>query len=159
VNTLTAKTSSSTWPINIPDIDLLPPTLDESSVFFTLREEREMTQLRIQVLQAWKRCLKVTGNVFKNDPPALTIVRNEARAEFMKNKDLKNEWEIKEKLEEAHGATDVIEKFVLQVVQSDHDPNHYVANMRPEMEFLELSGTPYGREDPEGEATRGRQSF
>ena len=73
VNTLTAKTSSSTWPINIPDIDLLPPTLDESSVFFTLREEREMTQLRIQVLQAWKRCLKVTGNVFKNDPPALTI--------------------------------------------------------------------------------------
>ena len=32
-----------------------------------------MTQLRIQVLQAWKRCLKVTGNVFKNDPPALTI--------------------------------------------------------------------------------------
>ena len=73
MNTLTAKTSSSTWPINIPDIDLLPPTLDESSVFFTLREEREMTQLRIQVLQAWKRCLKVTGNVFKNDPPALTI--------------------------------------------------------------------------------------
>ena len=73
VNTLTAKTSSSTWPINIPDIDFLPPTRDESSVFFTLREEREMTQLRIQVLQAWKRCLKVTGNVFKNDPPALTI--------------------------------------------------------------------------------------
>jgi len=110
-----------------------------------------MTQLRIQVLQAWKRCLKVTGNVFKNDPPALTIVRNEARAEFMKNKDLTNESEIKEKLEEAHGATDVIEKFVLQVVQSEHDPNHYVANMRPEMEFLELSGTPYGREDPEGD--------
>ena len=32
-----------------------------------------MTQLRIQVLQAWKRCLKVTGNVFKNDPSALAI--------------------------------------------------------------------------------------
>ena len=76
----------------------------------------------------------------------------------MKNKDLKNESEIKEKLEEAHGATDVIEKFVLQVVQSEHDPNHYVANMRPEMEFLELSGTPYGREDPEGEVTKGRNS-
>ena len=75
----------------------------------------------------------------------------------MKNKDLTNESEIKEKLEEAHGATDVIEKFVLQVVQSEHDPNHYVANMRPEMEFLELSGTPYGREDPEGEVTRGRK--
>ena len=68
----------------------------------------------------------------------------------MKNKDLTDEAEIKIKLEEAHGATDVIEKFVLQVVQSEHDPNHYVANMRPEMEFLELSGTPYGREDPEG---------
>ena len=80
-----------------------------------------------------------------------SLVRAGAKAEFLENKDLTNEDEIRQKLEEAHGGTDVIEKFVLQVVQSEHDPNHYVANMRPEMEFLELSGTPYGREDPEGE--------
>merc|ERR1719427_237044 len=115
------------------------------------KKKEKMSQLRIEVLQAWKRCLKVTGNVFKNDPPALAIVRSEAKAEFLKNKNLTSEAEIREKIEEAHGGTTVIEKFVLQVVQSDHDPNHYVANMRPEMEFLELSGTPYGREDHEAD--------
>ena len=70
--------------------------------------------------------------------------------EFLKNKNLTDEAQILVKIEEAESGATVLEKFVMQLVESDKRPNHFVAQMRPEMEFLEMPTSPYGREVPEG---------
>uniref|UniRef100_A0A1Q3G2X1 Complex III assembly factor LYRM7 n=1 Tax=Culex tarsalis TaxID=7177 RepID=A0A1Q3G2X1_CULTA len=94
-----------------------------------------MTALRKEALKWYKTLQRTKDQVFVGDKRAIEAARQRIREEFIKNKDLTEEKDIKEKIKIAHDVDIELRSAVVQVVKIDE--NRYQAKITEETRKLE----------------------
>ncbi|XP_038121255.1 complex III assembly factor LYRM7 [Culex quinquefasciatus] len=94
-----------------------------------------MCALRKEALKWYKTLQRTKDQVFAGDQRAIEAARQRIREEYVKNKDLTNEKDIKEKIKIAHDVDLELRSAVVQAVKIDD--NVYQAKITEETRKLE----------------------